>query len=61
MSEVVLQRPRVLAVVGELETTGVPEHVRVHAEPEPGFLAGPRQHLAEPGGAQGEPRSVIKT
>jgi hypothetical protein len=32
MSEVVLQGPGVVAVVGELESAGVPEHVRAHVE-----------------------------
>src|SRR5712692_8522439 len=48
MSQVGLQGPCILALVGVLEAARVPEHVRVdrkgHARP----LAKPRHHLAEP-------------
>ena len=32
MAEVVLQGPRVVAIVGQLEATGVAQHVRVDGE-----------------------------
>jgi len=40
--EVVLQRPRVLAIIGELEPAGVTQHVWMHEERKLGLLAGPR-------------------
>ncbi len=38
--EVLLDRPRILALAGELETAGMPQHVRVDGEGEFGELAG---------------------
>lgn len=49
MSEVVLDGAGVMAVVGELETAPVPEHVRMNRKSQRRFLPGARQHLAEPG------------
>jgi hypothetical protein len=47
VTEVVLQRARVLPIVGEFEAAGVPQHVRVHRETKRGCIADPRQRLAE--------------
>jgi hypothetical protein len=47
MSEPFLQRPGVMAVVGKLVAAGMPEHVRVDGEGEPGRLTEQRQQLAE--------------
>ena len=45
--EVSLQRASIDAVIGELEATGVSQHVRVHWETESGCNAKPRDHLAK--------------
>ena len=45
MAEIGLQRPRIVALVGQGKTTGVPEHVRVSLETELGGLAGALDHL----------------
>jgi hypothetical protein len=42
--EVLLQGPRVLAVIGEFETAGMAEHVGVHAEWHLRGLPEPRNH-----------------
>src|SRR5262249_50326888 len=42
--EVMLQRPRVVAVIGKFEPAGVAEHVRMHAEWHFGGLSEPRNH-----------------
>jgi len=47
VSEVVLQRPRVVPVVRELEPAGVAEHVWVGGERQPGRQAGPGHELAD--------------
>jgi hypothetical protein len=43
--EVVLDRPRVVAVVGELGAAGVAQHVRVHGNAELGRRSGPGDDL----------------
>lgn len=45
--EVVLQRPRVVPVVGELEPAGMAKHVRVSREGQLGHLAGPCDQLSD--------------
>src|ERR1700730_18441095 len=46
VAQVGLQRARVAAIIGELEPTGVAQHVRVHLQrSEPGHLSGTREHL----------------
>src|SRR6516164_5725297 len=49
MSEPELQRPGILAAIGVVVPTGVPEHVHVHRKIETCFLAGALDHLREPG------------
>jgi hypothetical protein len=47
VSEVVLQSARVVAIVGELEAAGVPQHVWMHAEWHLGGLAEPCHEVME--------------
>ena len=55
--EIRLQRPGIVAFVGEGEPAGVPQHVRVRREAEPGGLAGA---LYKPGeAARGERRASL--
>ena len=57
VAEVVLQGTRVPAVIGKLEPTRMPEHVRVDGELEPGADSKAGQHLAEArGGHNARPR-----
>ena len=49
MPEPFLDGAGILAVVGEGEPAGVPEHVRVDGEGEAGRLADRREQLAEAG------------
>ena len=49
MAEVVLDRPRVLAVVGQLIPARVAQHVAVNAEPEAGSLTSTSDHALIPG------------
>src|SRR5262245_62562557 len=49
MSEVVLERPGVAPIVGELVACGVSEHVRMHREWQRAGLADPRQCLTDAG------------
>src|SRR5262249_22245002 len=49
--EVVLQCPRVVAVIGKFEPAGVAKHVRMHAEWHLGGLPEPRNHPAQASGA----------
>jgi hypothetical protein len=49
--EVVLQRPRVVAIVGELEPAGMAKHVRVDGEWHLGRLAEALDEAVEPDGA----------
>ena len=45
VSQVMLDRPGVVAVVGELETTGVAEHVGMHRKPKSRQLTGASDDL----------------
>jgi len=49
----VLQRAGVLAVIGQFETAGMAEHMRVHAEWHLRRLPKPRDHSAEARGTHG--------
>ena len=59
--EIGLQRPGVVALVGQREATGVPQHVRVNLEAEPGSLASALQHAGKAAVVNGEPRSDVNT
>jgi hypothetical protein len=50
-----------LAIIGELESTGMAEHVRTHAEWHLGGLAKPPHHAPEAHGTMGAPRSDMNT
>jgi hypothetical protein len=52
MSEIVLDRPRVLAVVCEFVPARMPQHVRVDEERETSGFASPRNHALIAGNAQ---------
>ena len=58
MAEVVLQGPRVVAVVGQLEPTGMAQHVRVDREWHLGGLPEALDEAVEP---NGPPRSETNT
>src|SRR6478672_6489666 len=47
VAEVVLQRPGIDALVGELESSCMPQHVRMDAEGHPGCLSQPGEHPAK--------------
>ncbi len=47
MSEIELNRSRVLSAVGEFEAGSVPEHVRMDGEGDLGLLASPGEHFSE--------------
>ena len=49
--EIVLQRPRVMAIVGEFEPTGMAKHVRVDREWHLGSLADALDEAVETDGA----------
>src|SRR5258708_10465256 len=53
VAQIVLQRPGIDAVVGELVASGMSEHVRVRLEGEPRLLAGPLYQAGEPGRREG--------
>ena len=53
VAEVVLDRPRVMAVIGKFKAASVAEHVRMHAEWHLRGLAEPLKHPAEADGAHG--------
>ena len=57
--EVVLQRPRVVAIVGELETTGMAQHVGVDREWHLGSLADALDESVEADGADWSPRAKV--
>ena len=59
--EVVLQGSRVVAIVGELEPTGMAQHVRVDRERHLGRLAEALDEAMEADGAIGPPRSETNT
>ena len=58
MAEVVLQRPGVLAVVGEFVAAGVPQHVRVGREWQTGSFTRTSHKLAHVARGHGSLRSV---
>jgi hypothetical protein len=47
MAHIVLEGSGVMPIVGELVTSGMPEHVRVNREWELGGFSGPSDHLQE--------------
>ena len=53
MAQIGLQRPRIMTFIRQRETTGVPQHVRVNLEGEPGSLASARQHAGKPCRSEG--------
>jgi hypothetical protein len=57
--EIVLPRPRILSIVGELESACMAEHVRMYAEWHLGALAKPPHHASEAYGTHG--RSDMNT
>ena len=60
MPEVSLQRASIDAVIGELEATGVAQHVRVHWKPNPAATPSRAIILRKPAGVNGAPRSDVK-
>ena len=57
MAEIRLQRPGIVALVGQGEATGVPQHVRMNLDAKPGSL---RSALQQPGKARwGEGRTAL--
>ena len=60
MAHVVLEGSGIMPIVGELVTSGVPEHVRVDREWELGSSSGPSDHLQELHGglSPGAPRGA---
>ena len=52
MPQVVLDRSRVLAVIGKLITAAMPQHVAMHEEGKLGSLASPGHHALIAGPAQ---------
>ena len=61
MAEIGLKRPRVVALVGQREAAGVPQHVRVRLEAEPGASPARSTMRAKPAVVNGAPRSVVNT
>jgi hypothetical protein len=61
VTEIVLDRPRVLAIVGELITAGMPQHVAENEEWEARGLAGPSNHALKPATLRGARRSETNT
>ena len=59
--EVVLQGPRVVAIIGELEPTGVAKHVRVDGEWHLGGLPEALDEPVETDGTDYPPRSETNT
>jgi hypothetical protein len=51
MPEPQLQRPRVVAIVGQLEAAGVPQHVGMDGESNLGLYTGACDHLTDAIGA----------
>ena len=52
VSEVRLQRPRIMPFVGERITAGVPEHMWVRFEPQLGLVPCPLDHASKARGAK---------
>ena len=53
MTEVGLQRPGIVALVGQGEATGVPQHVGMGLEAQLGGFASPLDHAREASGGEG--------
>ena len=60
-TEIMLQRASIVAIVGELVSAGVPEHVRVDAKRHPGGLTEALDEPVEAYGLIGPPRSETNT
>src|SRR5713101_5412209 len=58
VAQVLLDRPRVVPLIGQLETAGVAEHVGMNREGEAGSLADARHEL--PDGRGGERPSALR-
>ena len=52
VTQIGLKRPGIDTVVGELEATCVPQHVRMHRKMESGGNAKPRDHLTKSRGRE---------
>ena len=52
MPHIMLDRPGVMAVIGQLEATPMTEHVRMDRKGDAGLLPCPRHQLAHRGGGQ---------
>jgi hypothetical protein len=61
VSQVVLDRPDIMAVIGKLNATPMTEHVRMDREGDAGLLPCPGHQLAHRGGGERPFRSVMKT
>ena len=61
VAEIVLQSPCVVAIIGELKTTGMAQHVRVDWEWHLGSLVDALDESVEADGADGPPRSETNT
>jgi hypothetical protein len=48
VTKIGLQRSRIVALVGQRKAAGVPKHVRVNLQGEPGSLASALQHAGKP-------------
>ena len=59
--QIMLDRPRVLAVVGQLVAGGVAQHVRMDGELDAGFASGSTDDLAHRIGQNGALRSLTNT
>ncbi len=61
VAEVVLNRPGVMPLVGELEAAGVAQHMRVDWKAELRLVAGSGDDLPDGGSVMAPRRSVVKT
>jgi hypothetical protein len=61
VAEVMLQGPRVVAIIGQLEPAGMAEHVRVDREWHLGGLPDALNEAVEADGLIGPPRSETNT
>ena len=57
MTEIMLERASIVAIVGELVSAGVPEHVRVDAKRHPGGLTEALDEPVEACGAYPRPET----
>ena len=58
VTEIGLQRPGVVTLIGQGEATCMTKHVRVNFDLDPGNLCGSLQHPGKPGG--GERRATLR-